>query len=94
MKLKVGDKVVWFKRIPGGDYVYPVAGNVLGFTEKRVKIETDDDGEIGPALIIARTRNHPGSGPTLNDSIRMLGPTLWDTGPGIINLDPHYGSLG
>lgn len=47
MKLKVGDRVVWFKRIPGGDYVYPVAGNVLGFTEKRVKIEADDDGEIG-----------------------------------------------
>jgi hypothetical protein len=47
MELKVGDRVVWFKRIPGGDYVYPVTGKVLGFTEKRVKIEADDDGEIG-----------------------------------------------
>lgn len=46
MELKVGDKIVWFKRIPGGDYVYPVPGKVLGFTEKRVKIEADDDGEI------------------------------------------------
>jgi hypothetical protein len=46
MELKVGDKVVWFKRIPGSDYVYPVAGKALGFTEKRVKIEVDDDGEI------------------------------------------------
>ena len=47
MTLKIGDKVVWMKRIPGGDYVYPVAGRVLGFTEKRVKIEADDDGNIG-----------------------------------------------
>ena len=47
MGLKIGDKVVWMKRIPGGDYVYPVAGKVLGFTEKRVKIEADDDGDIG-----------------------------------------------
>ena len=47
MELQIGDKVVWCKRIPGGDYVYPVAGRVLGFTEKRVKIEADDDGDIG-----------------------------------------------
>ena len=47
MELKIGDKVVWMKRIPGGDYVYPVASKVLGFTEKRVKIEADDDGDIG-----------------------------------------------
>ena len=47
MELQIGDKVVWIKRIPGGDYVYPVAGKVLGFTEKRVKIEADDDGDIG-----------------------------------------------
>jgi hypothetical protein len=45
-KLKPGDKVVWFKRIPGGDYVYPVAGKVLAVTEKRVKIEAEDEGEI------------------------------------------------
>ncbi|XCN74182.1 MAG: hypothetical protein Q3M24_05370 [Candidatus Electrothrix aestuarii] len=47
MELQIGDKVVWLKRIPGGDYVYPVLGKVLGFTEKRVKIEADDDGDIG-----------------------------------------------
>lgn len=46
MDFQIGDKVVWLKRIPGGDYVYPVAGKVLGFTEKRVKIEADDDGDI------------------------------------------------
>jgi hypothetical protein len=46
MDLKPGDKVVWLKRIPVGNYVYPVMGKVLGFTEKRVKIEADDDGEI------------------------------------------------
>jgi hypothetical protein len=44
--LKPGDKVIWWKRIPGGDYVYPVQATVLAHTEKRVKIEADDDGEI------------------------------------------------
>ena len=46
MELKAGDKIVWFKRIPGSDYVYPVVEKILGFTKKRVKIEADDDGEI------------------------------------------------
>ena len=41
-----GDKVVWLKRVPGGDYVYPVAAVVLAVTAKRVKIEADDDGHI------------------------------------------------
>ena len=45
--LKPGDRVIWWKRIPGGDYVYPVQATVLALTEKRVKIEADDDGEIG-----------------------------------------------
>ena len=44
--LKPGDKVIWWKRIPGGDYVYPVQATVLALTEKRVKIEADDDGDI------------------------------------------------
>ena len=44
--LKPGDKVTWWKRIPGGDYVYPVQATVLALTEKRVKIEADDDGKI------------------------------------------------
>lgn len=43
---KKGDKVVWLKRIPGGDYVYPVRATVLAITAKRVKIEADDDGQI------------------------------------------------
>jgi hypothetical protein len=29
----------------GGDYVYPVQATVLALTEKRVKIEADEDGE-------------------------------------------------
>ena len=41
-----GDEVVWWKRIPGGDYVYPVAAVVIALTAKRVKIQGDDDGEI------------------------------------------------
>ena len=44
--LQPGDKVTWWKRIPGGDYVYPVQATVLALTEKRVKIEADDDGDI------------------------------------------------
>ena len=43
--LKPGDKVIWWKRIPGGDYVYPVQATVLTLTAKRVKIEADDDGD-------------------------------------------------
>ena len=43
---KPGDRVIWWKRMPGGDYVYPVQATVLALTEKRVKIEADDDGEI------------------------------------------------
>ncbi len=43
---KAGEKVSWWKRIPGGDYVYPVSASVLAITAKRVKIETDDDGQI------------------------------------------------
>jgi hypothetical protein len=37
--------VIWWKRIPGGEYVYPVPAVVLAMTAKRVKIEADDDGE-------------------------------------------------
>ena len=35
--LKPGDRVIWWKRIPGGDYVYPVEATVLALTAKRVK---------------------------------------------------------
>jgi hypothetical protein len=44
--LQPGDKVTWWKRIPGGDYVYPIQATVLALTEKRVEIEADDDGQI------------------------------------------------
>lgn len=44
--LKPGDKVTWWKCIPGGDYVYTVQTTVLVLPEKQVKIEADDDGEI------------------------------------------------
>jgi hypothetical protein len=43
---KLGEKVIWLKRIPGGDYVYPVSATVLASTAKRIKIEADDDGQI------------------------------------------------
>ena len=44
--LQPGNRVIWWKRIPGGDYVYPVQATVLALTAKRVKIEADDDGDI------------------------------------------------
>jgi hypothetical protein len=43
--LQPGNKVTWWKRIPGGDYVYPVQATVLALTEKRIEIEADDDGK-------------------------------------------------
>jgi hypothetical protein len=43
--LQPGDRVIWWKRIPGGDYVYPVQATVLTVTAKRVKIAADDDGQ-------------------------------------------------
>jgi hypothetical protein len=44
--LQPGDRVIWCKRIPGGDYVYPVQATVLALTKKRVKIKADDYGDI------------------------------------------------
>ena len=44
--LKPGDTVVWWKQLPGGDYVYPVKATVVAITAKRVKIEAEDEGQI------------------------------------------------
>jgi hypothetical protein len=41
-----GDKVIWWKRIEGTQYVYPVKATVLEVTAQRVKIEADDDGHV------------------------------------------------
>jgi hypothetical protein len=46
MDFRPGENVTWWKRIPGGDYVYPVGATVLAITRKRVKIEADDDGQV------------------------------------------------
>lgn len=45
-RFKPGQAVVWLKRIPGGDYVYPVSATVMALTAKRVRIRADDDGQI------------------------------------------------
>ncbi len=55
---KPGEKVVWLKRVPGGDYVYPVSATVLAVTAKRVKIEADDDGEIVIRFVPPRSLQH------------------------------------
>jgi hypothetical protein len=44
--LKPGDTVVWWKQLPGGDYVYPIKAKVVAITAKRVKIEAMDEGQI------------------------------------------------
>ena len=44
--LEIGDQVIWWKRLPGGDYVFPVSAKVVAVMAKRVKIEADDDGEF------------------------------------------------
>ncbi len=44
--LRPGERVMWWKRIPGGVYVYPVRAMVLTTTAKRIKIEAEDDGRI------------------------------------------------
>jgi len=41
-----GDKVIWWKRIPGGAYVYPMSAVVIATTAKRIKIQADDDGRV------------------------------------------------
>ena len=30
--LEIGDQVIWWKRVPGGDYVFPVSAKVLAVT--------------------------------------------------------------
>ena len=45
-RLRPGEWVIWWKRIPGGVYVYPVRAMVLTTTAKRIKIEAEDDGRI------------------------------------------------
>jgi hypothetical protein len=45
-RCRPGERVIWWKRIPGGEYVYPVHAAVLTITAKRVKIEADDDGRV------------------------------------------------
>ena len=39
-----GDRVIWWKRIPGGPYVYSIKVTVLAVTAKQVKVAGDDDG--------------------------------------------------
>jgi len=43
-QLQPGDLAIWWKRIPGGLYVYPIKVTVLAVTPKRVKVAGDDDG--------------------------------------------------
>jgi hypothetical protein len=58
--LKPGDQVIWWKRIPGGDYAYPVQATVLALTAKRVKVEADDDGDIVVRYVPRESLQHQG----------------------------------
>jgi hypothetical protein len=57
---QVGQQVIWWKRIPGGNYVYPVSAKVLAVTAKRVKIEADNDGEIVIRYVPLESVQHGG----------------------------------
>jgi len=43
-QFKPGDSAIWWKRIPGGSYAYPIKVTILAVTPKRVKVAGDDDG--------------------------------------------------
>ena len=43
---QAGERVIWWKQIPGGGYAYPVAATVLKVTAKRVQIAGEDDGQV------------------------------------------------
>ena len=45
-RLRPGERVIWWKRLPGGAYAYPVRASVLTTTAKRVKIEAEDDSRV------------------------------------------------
>lgn len=66
---QVGDEVIWWKQIPGGDYAYPVLATVLKITAKRVQIEGDDDGRIVKRYVVAANLEKTGrfaAGPTIH----------------------------
>ena len=58
--LQPGDRVIWWKRIPGGGYGSPVQATVLAVTAKRVKIEADDDGKIGIRYVLQENLQRQG----------------------------------
>jgi hypothetical protein len=58
-----GDRVIWWKRIPGGDYVEPVAATVLALTAQRAKILADEDGRQAPRYVPAASLEHQANPP-------------------------------
>src|ERR1700716_607834 len=60
---KPGDRVVWWKQTPGGDYVFPVLSTVLAVTEKRVKIEAEDEDGKVIRHVLPRSIEHHVSSP-------------------------------
>ena len=54
-RLRPGEGVIWWKRLPGGAYVYPVRAIVLTTTAKRVKIEAEDDGRVVSRYVPAQS---------------------------------------
>jgi hypothetical protein len=53
-----GDRVIWWKRIPGGEYVEPIAATVLALTAQRVKILADEDGRQALRYVRAASLEH------------------------------------
>jgi hypothetical protein len=67
-----GDPVIWWKRIPGGEYVEPIAATVLAITEHRVKIRADDNGRQVTRYVQA-TSLQPRAQPPAPDSRKRGG---------------------
>ena len=60
---KPGDRVVWWKQTPGGDYVFPVLSTVLAVTAKRIKIEAEDEEGKVIRHVLPRSIEHHASPP-------------------------------
>jgi hypothetical protein len=60
---KPGDRVVWWKQTPGGDYVFPILSTVLAVTAKRIKIEAEDEEGKVIRHVLPRSIEHHSSPP-------------------------------
>lgn len=44
-RFKPGDRVIWWRQLPGANRSYPIQARVLKLTPRRIQIEGEDDGK-------------------------------------------------